>query len=166
MSTKAVHLEVVSTLETESFLAALDRFIARRGKPIRIYSDCGTNFVGASRKLKEFEKSYSSPSSQDNITNNTARQSIEWSFIPPSTPHFGGIWEAGIKAAKALLHKVLGETPLTFEELSTLFSKIEAVLNSRPLVPVSSDPECIEARTPGHFLVGRPLTAPPDEDLA
>ncbi|XP_066907074.1 uncharacterized protein [Halyomorpha halys] len=74
MSTKAVHLEVVSTLETESFLAAFDRFIARRGKPIRIYSDCGTNFVGASRKLKEFEKSYSSPSSQDNITDHTARQ--------------------------------------------------------------------------------------------
>nr|XP_014283285.1 uncharacterized protein LOC106685238 [Halyomorpha halys] len=159
MSTKAVHLEVLSTLETEFFLAALDRFIARRGKPIRIYSDCGTNFVGASRKLKEFEKSYSSPSSQDNITDHTARQSIEWSFIPPSTSHFGGIWEAGIKAPKALLHRVLGETPLTFEELSTLFSKIEAVLNSRPLVPVSSDPECIEALTPGHFLVGRPLTA-------
>ncbi|XP_029345710.1 uncharacterized protein LOC103309099 [Acyrthosiphon pisum] len=91
MSTKALHLEVASTLSTETFLMAFTRFAARRGPIQAIYSDCGTNFVGASRLFKSVSEY------QNAITNHLSTQQIQWHFNPPSAPHFGGLWEAGVK---------------------------------------------------------------------
>ncbi|XP_028157810.1 uncharacterized protein LOC114350993 isoform X2 [Ostrinia furnacalis] len=93
-------------------------------------------------------------------------EKIEFKFNPPSAPHFGGVWEIQIKAAKSHLYRVVGDQVLTFEELTTLFVQIEAILNSRPLCPVSADPSDLSALTPGHFLTLEPLTAVPDEDLS
>lgn len=165
MTTKAVHLEVVSRCSTEAFLACLDRFIARRGKPSYVYSDCGTNFVGAANKLRDILLWLRSSQTQDNLIRYVTQQEIQWSFNPPSSPHFGGIWEAGIKSAKTILSKIIGQTPLTYEELATLFCKIEGILNSRPLTPLTSDPTALDCLTPGHFLIGRPLIAAPEQDL-
>ncbi|KAF8788533.1 hypothetical protein HNY73_006564 [Argiope bruennichi] len=79
-----------------------------------------------------------------------------------ASPHFGGLWEANIGAMKRILLKVTKSTVLTFEELTTLVTQIEAVLNSRPLCPLSADPADIQPLTPGHFLVGAPLLSIPE----
>ena len=83
-------------------------------------------------------------------------------MIPPRAPHFGGLWEAGIKSCKTLLRKIVGVQTLTFEELYTVLTQVEAALNSRPISPMSSDPNDLNVLSPGHFLIGSPLDAWPD----
>lgn len=154
LATKAVHLEVVSTLSTEGFIAALRRFVGRRGRCNVIHADCGTNFIGANNQLNPLMHQAS------------CAEKIEFKFNPPGAPHFGGVWEIQIKAAKSHLYRVVGDQVLTFEELTTLFVQIEALLNSRPLYPISTDPNDLSCLTPGHFLTLEPLTAVPEEDLS
>lgn len=160
LATKAVHLEVVSSLSVEGFIAAFTRFVSRRGLPNIIRSDRGSNFVGANNYLKEVNQFLIDHESI--FKEEFRRQNIHWKFNPPASPHMGGIFEAAVKSAKNLLRREIGETILTFEELSTIFSKIEAILNSRPLVPMSEDPNDLEVLTPGHFLIGQPLVALPE----
>lgn len=91
---------------------------------------------------------------------------IQWKFIPPRSPHWGGIWEAAIKSAKYHLTRIVGKAHLTFEEMSTILAQIESILNSRPLTPISNDPRDLESLTPGHFLIGRNLTSFPERDIS
>ena len=163
LSVKAVHLELVSDLTTEAFIACLRRFIARRGKPSLIWSDHGSNFLGASRQLKELFTFLQQQESQEVISNFCSSQDIVWNFIPERAPHFGGLWEACVKSFKKHLSRVAGETKLTFEEMTTVLAQIEACLNSRPLaaLPYAEDGG-IDVLTPGHFLIGWPLEALPD----
>ena len=162
LSVKAVHLELVTDLTSEAFIACLKRFISRRGLPSLIWSDNGTNFVGAARELKELYQFLQTQSTQDVVSRYLCDRKITWKFIPQHAPHFGGIWEAAVKSMKTHLKRILGDVRLTYEELSTLLTQIEACLNSRPLVPLPNDDDGIEALTPGHFLIGKPLTALPD----
>lgn len=155
-SVKAVHLELVTELSTEAFLAAFDRFVARRGLPSDIFSDCGTNFIGADKALKQL---INSPDGQDVIAQ--ARSVCRWHFNPPSAPHFGGLWEAAVRSAKRLLIRTMGTHVLTYEEFTTLLTRVEAVLNSRPLTPLTTDPADLDYLSPGHFLIGQPLLAVP-----
>ncbi|GFT51539.1 integrase catalytic domain-containing protein [Trichonephila clavipes] len=164
LATKAVHIEAVGDLTIDSFIAALRRFSARRGAPRHIYSDNGTNFVGARRKLDEIRKLWLSLPTNEAISYYLSKSSIDWHFNLPSSPHFGGIWESGIRSVKFHLKRVLGETILTFEELTTLLTQIEGLLNSRPLSYVNdSDIECISTLTPSHFLTGDVLLSVPEE---
>ncbi|XP_011858966.1 PREDICTED: uncharacterized protein LOC105556478 [Vollenhovia emeryi] len=165
LATRAVHLELVTDLSTAAFLNALRRFIARRGKCANIYSDNGSNFVGANNELKALLNLLRDKSHQSEVSQYLSDRSIKWHFIPPYSPHMGGIWEAGIKSAKTHLKRVLGNPLVTFEEFYTLLTEIEAILNSRPLTPMSSDPNDFSALTPGHFLIGSSLTAIPQVDL-
>ena len=138
LSVKAVHLELVSDLTTEAFIAALRRFTSRRGYPSLIWSDHGMNFVGANRELKELSKFLCSQQAQGTISEFCNGKNIEWKFIPEKAPHFGGIWESAVKSAKLHLSRVIGSVKLTFEELSTILTQVEACLNSRPLIPVNT----------------------------
>ncbi|XP_046141661.1 uncharacterized protein LOC123987780 [Osmia bicornis bicornis] len=81
-----------------------------------------------------------------------ANDGTSWTFIPPNSPHYGGLWEAGVRSVKHHLKRAIGDRPLTFEEFSTVLVEIEACLNSRPLCPLSADIEDLQALTPAHFL--------------
>ncbi|XP_025266369.1 uncharacterized protein LOC112638589 [Camponotus floridanus] len=164
LCSRATHLEVVSDYSTDAFLAAFRRFISRRGLCEEMYSDCGTNFVGADRQLREFFRA-SSPDGR-RIAQGITKEGVSWRFNPPAAPHFGGLWEAAVKSTKHHLRRVIGESTLTFEEMSTLLAQIEACLNSRPLQALSDDPDDLSALTPGHLLIGAPLLAVPEPSLA
>ncbi|XP_071653643.1 uncharacterized protein [Temnothorax longispinosus] len=152
-TTKATHLEVALSLSTDSFLAALRRFVSRRGRCSLLYSDCGTNFVGAARELEQ------------HMCHATERERIQWSFNPPSAPHFGGLWESNVKSFKTYLRRVVGDQTLSLEEFTTVLTQIESVLNSRPLCPLSTDLLDLEVLSPGHFLTMEPLVAVLSPDL-
>ena len=162
-STRAVHLEALTALTCECFLAAFDRFTGRRGLVHTVFSDNGGNFVAASRYFNEVTQFFRS--SNDNIMQGLTYRNIHWKHNPPTASHFGGMFEAGIKSAKTLLRRVTGSQPMTFEEFSTLLTRVEGILNSRPLCPLSNDPDEFEVLTPGHFLVGRQLVSAPEYDL-
>lgn len=166
MAVKAVHLELVSDLTTNAFLNALKRFISRRGKCLTIMSDNGKNFIGAKNELQKIVRSLLSENeSKEKIMNFVANNSIKWSFIPPYSPHMGGLWEAAVKSAKSHLKTVINDTPLTFEELYTVIVQIESILNSRPLCPLSVDINDLNVLTPGHFLIGTALNSILEEDV-
>ncbi|KAJ0182261.1 hypothetical protein K1T71_001630 [Dendrolimus kikuchii] len=157
---KAVHLELVTDLTKEAFLAALNRFISRRGKPATIYSDNGTTFVGASNELARFLNNNS-----ESLGFDLLEQGIKFKTIPAYSPHFGGIWEAAVKSVKYHLRRILTLAHLTYEEMSTCLVQVEAILNSRPLTPLSTDPSDLSYLCPSHFLIGRPLLSALHEDF-
>lgn len=162
-ATSAVHLELVTDYTTDAFIAAYKRFTARRGICATLMSDCGTNLKGADSELKNL---FSTASKElGNLAAILAKDGTKWNFNPPSAPHFGGKWEAGVKSVKYHLKRIIGETLLTYEEMSTLLTQIEAVLNSRPLSSLSDDPEDFEALTPGHFLIGNAPVIIPEPSL-
>ena len=163
MTTSAVHLELVTDYSTEGFIATYRRFSSRRGIPHTIYSDCGTNFVGADANLKsmfpqgsQYHQELASLFVNDNTT---------WCFNPPAAPHMGDKWEAVVKSMKYHLRRTVSDTVLTFEEFSTLLTQIEAMLKSRPLEPLSDDPEDISTLTLAHFLIGKPLSTLPEPSV-
>ncbi|XP_028163939.1 uncharacterized protein LOC114355340 [Ostrinia furnacalis] len=163
MVTRAIHLEVVSDLTSEGFIAGFKRFVSRRGLCREIWSDNGTNFVGASRELHSLivlERSSVALEIRSWLNDN----SVTWHFIPPHAPNFGGLWEAGVKSTKFHLRRVISDSTLTFEEMTTLLSQIEACLNSRPISQLPSNCEDPMPLTPGHFLIGEPLVTVPDRD--
>lgn len=162
LCTKAIHLDICSSLSTIDFLACLRRFVARRGCPSHIFSDNGTNFIGAREEIRELQSLTESGETKKAVIKFASEQSIQWHHIPPRAPHFGGLWEAGVKAMKLLLRKNLKPHALRIDEMYTLLTEIEAILNSRPLAPLQVD-DIKEGSylTAGHFLIGRPLKAAP-----
>ena len=125
-------------------------------------SDHGSNFVSTARERKELYHFLKQQRTQGVVSNFCTSQNITWDFIPEKAPHFGGIWEAAVKSFKTHLRRVTANVKLTFEELTTLLTQIEACLNSRPLVPMPCDDDGVQALTPGHFLIGRPVESIPD----
>lgn len=154
---------MVSDLSTDAFIGALKRFISRRGRCQNIYSDNATNFVGAKNQLAELQQTIYSEDNQEKIVTECSNKGINFNFIPPRAPHFGGLWEAAVKSAKHLLLRSVSTASLTYEELETVVVEVEGILNSRPLTPMSNDPADLTALTPGHFLIGEALTAQVDK---
>ncbi|XP_055633802.1 uncharacterized protein LOC129774129 [Toxorhynchites rutilus septentrionalis] len=150
-STRAVHLEAVSDLTTSAFI----RFSSRYGLPNKVYSDNATNLRGAAAKFRELYE-------QINTADIFSDKGIEWIFIPARSPHHGGLWEAGVKVMKTFFRKFGGDGHFTFEELSTVLAQVAACMNSRPVAPLSDDPNEPQPLTPAHFLIGRPLNTVPE----
>ena len=150
-TTRAVHLEVVKSLSTDSFINAMHRFEALRGRPSAYWSDNGTNFVGARRELAEIWASIDT----DRLGSHLRNRGADWHFNPPSAPHMGGIWEALVRSAKRALHFVLDSRTLDDETFTTAIVHITGLLNSRPLTVLNNDPASPEALTPNHLLLGR-----------
>jgi len=95
----------------------------------------------------------------ENLANFLANEGILWHFIPPSAPHFGGIWEAGVRSIKLHKKRIMGSSALTFEEFSTVLIQIEALLNPRPLCSLGDS--ALDPLTSAHFVTGSPYTALP-----
>ncbi|GFW28521.1 integrase catalytic domain-containing protein [Trichonephila clavipes] len=155
--TKAVHFELVSDLTTQTFIASLKRFIARRGRPSLIFSDNGKTFIGANAELKRLYKLVINPDPE--LAGFLVDENINWKFLPPRAPNFGGLWEAGIKSFKFHFKREAGNSRFTYEEFLTIMTQIEGILNSRPLTPLSMDIDDLSVLTPAHFLIGRPITS-------
>ncbi len=98
LTTRSVHLEVVTSIDSDAFLMAVRRFTARRGTPAELYSDQGTNFRGGENELRE-AFSPMSPELQESLANHQ----INFRFNPPAAPHFEGVWEREIRSVKAAL---------------------------------------------------------------
>ncbi|XP_044160670.1 uncharacterized protein LOC122945622 [Bufo gargarizans] len=158
VSTRAVHIEVIESLSTSSFINALRRFFSIR-RPVKlIRSDRGTNFIGACKELKIISTDYETGSYLQD-------QGCTWTFNPPHASHMGGAWERMIGVACRILDAMLlkvGSTRLTHEALTTLMAEVVAIMNARPLVPVSTDPEMPSVLTPAMLLTQKmePVTAP------
>lgn len=157
--TRAIHLEVVEGMSADDFLVSYTKFTGRRGNPEVMYSDHGTNFVGADGELKKARDSWM----HDKVQRYVHAQGTVWKYITPSAPHEGGIWEAAVKSMKHHLKRVIGTTRHSFQSISALLVGIEACLNSRPLCTMSDDCNDLEALTPAHFLIGRSLLLPMQE---
>lgn len=152
--TRAIHLDVVPNMTPEAFVRSMRRFTARRGLPTKIISDNGTTFQAASKMLKKLMK-------DPKVRRYLAEQRIEWSFNLPKSPWWGGFFERLVKSTKRCLKKTMGRTSLTYEELLTIVTEVEAILNSRPLSYVTVD-DIEEPLTPSHLICGRRLLNLPD----
>ena len=148
MNTRAVHLEMAYGLDTDSFLNAIYRMTSRRGFPAQVISDNGTNFVGAARELRELVNALD----KTKIQELTVNRGVVWRFNPPSAPHFNGLHEILIKAAKRAMFHVLNKADLTDEELMTTIVGAEGLINFRPITYQSSNADDAEPLTPNHFL--------------
>ena len=138
LASRAVHLEVAYGLDTDSFMRAFCRMSNRCGLPEEMISDNGTNFVGAKEELDKLAKQIIH---NDKLKENLVNKGVKWTFNPPGAPHFGGVFETMIKAAKRAILAILGNAEITDEELLTAFTEVGYLLNSRPLTYQSANPE-------------------------
>lgn len=153
LTIRAIHLELAFSLDTDSCINAIRRFIARRGTPKLIRSDNGTNFIRANRELKDEIQRWNSKQIQEFML----QRQIEWVFNPKSASHFGGVWERLIRSVRKVLYSIMCEQHirLSDEGLMTLFCEVEGILNSRPITEMSNDINDLEVLTPNHLLLLR-----------
>ncbi|KAK7890880.1 hypothetical protein WMY93_022843 [Mugilogobius chulae] len=149
MASRAIHLEVAPSLDTDACINALRRFISRRGQVKHLWSDNGTNFVGAEREMKEVLATLD----QDAIKGHLVQAGVEWTFNPPAGSHFGGVWERMIRLVRRVLNSVLRQQTLNEDGLNTVLCEAEAILNDRPITKLSEDPHDLEPLTPNHLLL-------------
>ena len=143
-----MHLEVAFSLDTDSFLNASFRVASRRGLPEDIVCDNGTNFVGGSNELKDLKAL-----NNKKIQHTTLSYGVNWHFNPLLAPHFSGVHEIMIKAAKKAIYTILNCADITDEELLT--AGAEGLMNSRPLTYQSTNPSDLTPLTPNYFLHGQ-----------
>jgi hypothetical protein len=147
--TRAVHLELVSDMSTSKFILALRRFLSRRGNCQTFYSDNAKTFKRVSKDIEYFEKIVK----DKDLQNYLSSKRISWKFIAELAPCWGGFYERLMRSIKEPLRKILGRAQVTFEELTTILTEVENVLNQRPLSYVFNDANEPEPLTPAHFLL-------------
>lgn len=158
MTTRAIHIEKADSLDTDSCIAAIRRFVARRGAVKEMRSDNGTNLVGAEKELRKELEGWN----QAQVNDAMLQKGIKWTFNPPAGSHHGGIWERQIRTVRQILFSLTQQQSLSDETLATLFCEVEAIVNSRPITKVSDDINDLEALTPNHLLLMKstPLLPP------
>lgn len=158
LASRAIHLEVADSLNTDACINALRRFICRRGQVSHIISDNGTNFIGAERELREALAALD----HGKIQGVLRQRGVKWSFNPPAGSHHGGVWERVIRMVRRILSSVLQQQTLNDDGLHTVMCEAEAILNDRPITKLSDDPNDLEPLTPNHILLmkGNPSLPP------
>lgn len=151
LALRTVHIEVANSLDTESTINALRRFISRRGQPEEMRSDNGGNFVRGEKELRDALNSWN----QSQIHDYLLQRNIKWTFNPPAGSHHGGVWERCIRTVRKVLRALTKEQVLDEEGLTTLMCEVEAIVNGRPITKVSDDPHDLEPLTPNHLLLLR-----------
>ena len=151
MATKAVHLELTDSLDTQGALMAISRFQARRGNVKELWSDNGRNLRAADKELKRILERLD----QQQLRRKLAIDKISWKFSPPADPEAGGVWERSIRTVKTILRTILREQRPRYEVLLTLFCEAEKIMNSTPLFHVGVESADGDVLTPYHFLIGR-----------
>ena len=162
LTSRVIHLEVLHSMDSSSFICALRRFLAIRGPVTLIRCDCGTNFVGAKSELANALKEMN----QNSIENYLRDQNCEWKFNPPHASHLGGVWERQIGTVRRVLDAMLldiGSSQLDDELLTTLIAEASSIVNSRPITAISSDMDEPIPLTPSMLLTlkKRPVASPP-----
>lgn len=150
LTTRAIHIEKLDSLDADSFLNGLRRFMSRRGCPSKIWCDNGTNFRGGfteiSKQIRDVDDS--------KINQYCVSRQVEWKFHPPSASHFGGIFERMIRSIRKVLVG-LPECKLSDDMLNTLFCEVEYIINGRPITKLSEDVHDPSPLTPNHLLLMR-----------
>ncbi|XP_039509456.1 uncharacterized protein LOC120464180 [Pimephales promelas] len=149
LTIRAVHIEIADSLDTDSCINALRRFISRRGQVSVMRSDNGTNFVGAERELREALRNLN----HNKIENTLLQKGIEWIFNSPTASHQGGVWERQIRTIRKILNALLKEQTINEDSLHTIMCEVESIINNRPITSTSEDPNDLEALTPNHLLL-------------
>ena len=144
-----MHIDVVHSLETDSFLLALGRFKARRGQVKEIRSDNGTNFTAGERELRRSIRVWN----QERIHESLLQKDIKWTINPPYGSHHGGVWERCIRTTQKILNALLKQQTLDDEALVTLMCEVESIINGRSITKVSEDAKDLEPLTPNHLLL-------------
>ncbi|KAJ8018203.1 hypothetical protein HOLleu_43941 [Holothuria leucospilota] len=153
LATRAIHLEILHSADTDSCLNALRRFLCRRGAVSTIQSDNGSNFVGSESTLREALRAWN----DSDIPAWLAQRGITWKFNPPAASHFGGVWESMIRVVRKVMNGVLKEQSIRLDDegLATLMCEIENIVNQRPLTTISTHPKDIRPLTPNMLLTMR-----------
>ncbi len=156
-STRAIHLELVPNLSVPTFLQAFRRFSARRGLPTRLLSDNAKTFKGAAQEVKKIVRS-------KEIQQHLVNKGVTWDFIIEKAPWQGGFWERMVGSMKRCLKKAVGRASLSFEEMRTVLTEIEATLNNRPLTYLYDDEQGISyPLTPSSLIYGRTIATTPND---
>jgi len=151
---RCVVLDLVESLSSEAFINSLERFINTHGRPNTIYSDNGTNFVGAENMFKKLN--------WKNIENKSLVKQIQWIFNPTTAAWWGGWWERLVRSVKGLLRRMLGRATLTRDELATLLTSVAATINERPLSTATEDEDDLIPLTPSMFMRGTKMAMFPE----
>ncbi len=159
-STRAVHLDVLRSLHTDSIVTSLKQLCYRRGVPQKVYSDNHKSFRKVDRQLRLLWKNIDQERVKREALN--LPSPVEWHFIVERAPWMGGIWERMVRSVKVSLRSCLGRALVTRDDLVETIISIESQLNSRPLTSLSSDPSDLSPMTPAHLLHGRGLNQLPD----
>ena len=149
LTIRAIHIGVIHSMNTDSFIDSLRRFMARRGKPEIIRSDNGTNFTSRGREIREAILQWK----QTNINEFLVQRNVQCIFNPPMAPHMGGVWERVIRSIRKVIGALLKKQIMDDEGLVTLMSEAEAIINAKPLTKLPDDPRDINAQTANHLLI-------------
>lgn len=140
---------MASSLDTDSFINALQRFVARHGQFQEIRLDNGTNFVGGEHELRDAIRGWN----QTQLNGVLLQKEIKWVFNPPAGSHHSVAWERLIRSMRKVLNSIFKVQTLDEEGLHTVLCEAEAIMNGRPITKASRDPNDLEALTPNHLML-------------